>query len=300
MKKNINYILLAASFFYFSCESPAPTQLEADMNVSSDKYNLEIPVENTAAFASSDYDSLGLISDTTAESLIVINGISWDQRIINRYVSLGKAVFYEKEVITNPNGKIISKKSKKVNSVNFGANEAKEKDNKVSYRENGRIKDTIVGPQYIIYNNRPGLGFDFPYKSVVNVQIKAPGINRDIMVETPSAITGTVETAGKRSEGSLSYKLKWEGASQENIEIVLGGYLKGSSNIFPVYKFVTADDGSFTIPRHLLNAVNFEFYDSIDISLIRKIQKIDTSDKKLGKTLIIAQCIHNMRVDIPD
>lgn len=301
MKKLTKYIILAASLVYFSCESPAPIQLEADSNLASDEFELEIPVENSNTFINSDYDSVGTVIDSTAKTLIIVNGIKRDYKLTTRSVSLGKALFYDDFYIMSSEGKKVSRRTKNVNSVFFGGSAAAQYEYKISYYDKGRVKDTIAGPQYVVYNNRPRLGFDFPYNSSLIVRVRfGNGNPRDIQVETPPEITGSVEAKGKRAEGNLIFNFKWDGLGQGKVEIILGGYLKGTSVNFPVYKFFTADDGNFVIPAYLVKAVRFERFEALSFSMIRKKEAVDNSDMRLGKTLILAQSIHNIKVDLPN
>lgn len=301
MKKLTKYLFLAASLIYFSCESPAPVQLEADSNIASDEFELEIPVENSDTFISSDYDSVGTVKDSTAKTLIIVNGIKRDYRLTTRSVSLGKAIFYDDSYIMSSEGRKVSRRTKNVNSVFFETSAASLYDYKISYYDKGRIRDTIAGPQYVVYNNRPRLGFDFPYNGSLPVRVKfGNGNAREVQVETPPEITGSVEAKGKRADGSLIFNFKWEGLGQGAVEIILGGYLKETAANFPVYKFLTADDGNFVIPAYLVKAIRFDRFESLSFSMIRKKQAVDNSDMRLGKTLILAQSIHNIKVDLPN
>lgn len=301
MKKLTKYLFLAASLIYFSCESPAPVQLEADSNIASDEFELEIPVENSDTFISSDYDSVGTVKDSTAKTLIIVNGIKRDYKLITRSASLGKAIFYDDSYIMNSDGRRISRRTKNVNSVFFETSAAALYDYKISYYDKGRIRDTIAGPQYIVYNNHPRLGFDFPYNGSLPVRVRfGNGNAREVQVETPPEITGSVEVKGKRADGSLIFNFQWEGLGQGTVEIILGGYLKGTTVNFPVYKFLTADDGNFVIPAYLVKAVKFERFEALSFSMIRKKEAVDNSDMRLGKTLILAQSIHNIKVDLPN
>ncbi len=301
MKHLTKYIFLSLALFYFSCESPAPIQLEADSNSASDEFEFEIPVENSDTFIASDYDSIGIVSESTAKTQIIINGIKWDYKLVKRNISLAKAVFYDDDIIMDSKGRKISRKSKSAQYVYFGNTAATQRDYRVSYYDEGEVRDTSVGPQYVLYDNRPRLGFNFPYNSSINVRIKLNGMSDvTVPVATPTEITGTVEALGKRANGNLVFHFKWNAVNQGTAEIILGGYVKGTSVIYPIYKFLTADDGEFTIPAYLIRAVKFERFDSLTFSMIRRIQNNSFTDARLGDSYIVAQSIHNIKVDIPN
>ena len=118
----------------------------------------------------------------------------------------------------------------------------------------------------------------------------------DFEIPTPPEVTGQLNTIGSVQNGNLQAEVIWNGLPSGRIEIVLGGILKSRTDILPLYRLTTKDDGKLVIPASLLKNIPFNLFDGLVITLIRRYR---SSDNSLQDHFIVSQSVHNIRIDIP-
>ena len=81
------------------------------------------------------------------------------------------------------------------------------------------------------------------------------------------------------------------------IDIIIGGVRKSETELFPLLKVTTRDDGKFEIPKVILDKIQYDKFNYIVFTFLRQ-YSVSRSDNLMGTIHIAAQSIHNIVFDI--
>jgi hypothetical protein len=305
MKKILILSFISAStFFFFSCDKPAPTQLVDDT-----QNELEVELLNNNFDSQnliSGADTSGITQDLTSiTNLVSVSGI----KITNKdnkttRLSLAQAMFFNKsEPIRYADNRIIAYKTLVPGTIKFNGLDAHVVPYRIKFRDLGILKDTLLGYKYVLYNVSDYGGspdpFYYSYNASVSFEFNpfGPGNGFAFNISTPLEITGQVILSGKRAENNLEAKLKWNQENSGRISIVIGLIKPNQINSIPVYRLKTQDDGELRIPERYFNQLPLERFEKIVFTFIRSFEV----HHGFGNNDLIAssQSIHTIVIDIP-
>lgn len=297
-------LLITFGFFFYGCDSPAPTELVIDPNViTEDQVDVEIITKDTQdEFYSNGFDSTGVAHRLHKfGSVIVVTGTKISDRRTTIKFSLAIAAFFDRsKPVHNTRGDVVGFRTILPGVVKFNGIKAKIRQLKIKYK-NGNVKvDTTLGSMYVVFSGRSNSvdPFGYNFQSRINFQlIPVAGAATSFPIPTPGEITGKVIFNGHRADKSLKAILEWNKSNGQKIEIVLGAVLKGSKVSFPLYSLKTRDDGRLVVPSQLLNTIPFERFDKIIFTFIRRLEFDNGSGSNRLK--VLSQSIHTIIIDIP-
>lgn len=297
-------LLIILGFFFYGCDSPAPTELVIDPNtITEDQVDVEIITKDTRdEFYSNGFDSTGVAHRLHKfGSVIVLTGTKISDKRSTIKFSLGVAAFFDRsKPVHNIRGDVVGFRTILPGVVKFNGIKAKIKPLNIKYRNGNTKVDTTLGPIYVVFSGRLNSVDPFGYNFRSNVRfqlIPAVGTATSFSIPTPEEITGKVTFNGHRADKSLKAVLEWNKSSGQKIEIILGAVVKGSNISFPFYRLKTRDDGRLVVPSQLLNTIPFERFDKIIFSFVRRFEFNNGSGSNRLK--ILSQSIHTIIIDIP-
>ncbi|MCX7798607.1 MAG: hypothetical protein N2249_08280 [Melioribacter sp.] len=301
MNKNLFKIILLL-IVIVSCKEPAPVELTNNFSEKGWQVN---PISNDvdANLNVSGFDSTGITNPFINKSTVItITGV--------RNTNFGNvqsegyyyATFNDKsKPVKVKNGKLIGFKTKSYLSVKFNNYEAIRVPNIVKYMDKGVIKDTVLGIKYFAKQRMMGhLGQmqGFPFSSKVSL-IVSESKNSYVQLEiaTPAEIVGKISFE-ENSKKNFTLILDWNAQKDDNVEIILSKSRELSDSIEPLIKISGNEKGKVKIPLSIIEDILRGPRKIIVISFIRKIVK-EINNNLLNDTYIVAQSIHNIRVEIP-
>ena len=299
MKNLIKYFLICLlGIIVVYCNEPAVTEL---VSADSDEFDIELLSPSTQNLVFTGYDTTGVVTPAPQFSVVIsLSGIKNTYQGAEINQSLMTAAFFDKNLpVYSHNGRLIGYRTRVLGRVRFGIDSANVRELRIRFRENGFIRDTLLGFQHILYSGRNmhGQSQTFPYNSKVRFRLSPfLGNSVDFEIPTPPEVTGQLNTIGSVQNGNLQAEVIWNGLPSGRIEIVLGGILKSRTDILPLYRLTTKDDGKLVIPASLLKNIPFNLFDGLVITLIRRYR---SSDNSLQDHFIVSQSVHNIRIDIP-
>ncbi len=281
-----------------SCTDPAPTELTNPEESSGDNFDLELLSPEPEQFVySNGYDSTGIINPVpNFTSIISISHVKNTLNNLSRYKTIGLAIFFDRSNrVVTPNGRVVGFGSRILGRVSFNQDTAAVVPYRIKILDRGERRDTLLGFQHLLYRDSfLNLGNTFlPYGSSVKAVLNRAQGNKNFNIPVPNEITGTISVSGNPLQPNFTYNVKWNSEKSKSIEIILGGVPTGVPDIFPLLRMRTPDDGSFNIPKYILDRIDFKRFDYIVVTLIRK-NKIEKTDNSLGEVYIAAQSIHNI------
>lgn len=301
MKNFIRIIFIL--LFAFGCKEPAPTELINNSLEDFVQINpISTDVDENLNIAG--YDSTGITNPFMNKSTIVsITGVRNTNYGNLQSEGYYYAVFNDKaKPVKVKNGKMIGFKSKSYFSVRFNNYEAMQVPNIVKYREGGIIKDTVLGIKYFVKHRMMGHFGQmqgFPFSSKIDFKVYESGnsfVQFDI--STPAEILGKVSLDVNRAGKSQSLILEWNALKDDNVEIILAEWEQANNNTEPLLKIEGNKNGKVKIPLSIIENVLRTQKKIIVISFIRKIIR-EINNNLLDDTYIVAQSIHNIRIQIP-
>ncbi len=296
------FLFCSIIIFIISCSEPSPTELVFDKSES----NIQIEPalnDNDANLNSTGYDTTGVFNLFLSKSTIInITGVRNTNYGIVQSEGYYYAIFNDKsKPIKIKNGKLIGYKSKNISSVKFNNYEAFQIPNVIRYVDKMMVKDTILGMKYFIKQRmmQNEHMHNFPYSSKVNVKVI---IDRNSFTQfdvlTPPEIIGKVSLEGTRLRKNLNFILKWNNKSEDNVEIIIARLRQGSTDAEPLLKIKGNENGKIKLPFSVLENIITAQNKSLIISFVRKYEK-QINNNILDDTYIIAQSIHNIKIEIP-
>lgn len=302
MKKLSLHIILILSLIIIGCDQPAPTELYLQNTSSDDQVDIEVLSPEPDLFVYSDgYDSTGVITARpTNTNIVSISGIKNSYKDYVNRMTYGFALFLDRDqIVETPTGRLLGYRSRTIGKVSFNEVPAIVLPRIVKYRQNGIVKDTLLGTAHILYktnHHAQSSVFPFPYASWINFKLE-PFIGNEInfLMPTPPEITGEVKLQGSKSENNLRINLNWNPEEIGRVEIVIGGMNAGDRKAYPLYRLRLRDNGSFSLPLSLVRSLPLDRFNQLVISFIRKIEIQGPSDKD---NYVITQSIHNIGFDV--
>lgn len=299
--KKISFFLLV--LILIRCGEPSPTELYD----TAEEENLQVQAISTDGGTyvnSKGYDSTGIVDPVINKSTIIsVTGVRNTNYGSVQSEGYYYAVFNDKsKPVKTKNGKMIGYKSKTFSSVKFNNFDAVQIPYIVRYMDKMMLKDTLLGVKYFIKQRmmgRVGQMSGFPFASMVNFRVEE---NRhsftQINIVTPSEIIGGIKLDGNRLRKNLNFILEWNAKREGTVEIIIAVYKEKNGEAIPLIKLKGNDNGRIRVPYSIIENALSNQNKIIVISFIRKIEKEITNDL-LNDTYIVAQSIHNIRIEIP-
>lgn len=303
MKKLTTYFLLTLIFFA-GCKEPLPTELLINNLPEDQPLEIEVIASNPDDdFYRNGYDSTGIDPRPgNYNSIVAAVGAKITFNNFTREINHAEAFFYDRtKEIKNSKGRKIGFMTKHVASIKFNGIIAKQVPFIIKYKDNLTIKDSVIGPKYVLHNIRNTVlsdSFVMPYAANYNCEIRLQGNNvLDYNIPTPKEITGRIITRGNRSENNLLTAVEWNGNNNGAIEIIIGGYNTNGKNTIPLFKLKVRDNGRVIIPRQVLNAIPIERFDLLVFTLNRKIETVKNENN--SNILFTSSSIHSIYINLP-
>ncbi len=292
---------MSVGLFLFGCDKPAPTEFfndssEAEYEILSKDINNE--------YYSNGFDTTGVTQDITGlANIIALSGIKVtginDQT--DRF-SFAQTIFFDKsKPILYSDGRLLAYETITPGIIKFDNITARKVLFRIRYRDNGVLRDTLLGKKYVLYSGRHG-GMDqfhYRYDSFINFKFHlVPGSDTEFNIPTPEEITGTVNIMGKRAAGNLRALLRWNKVGNKKIIIVIGARLRDRQIIMPLYRVRTKDDGELLMPARFIYKIPLERFDRLVFTFIRRFEHFEQVNDN-NDLYISSQSIHSIVVNIP-
>ncbi len=301
MKKHFKYFLLLLAFLKFGCTEPAPTEIYVSEVPSDAQVDIEVlsPQPDLYVYQNG-YDSIGYVAPTpTNKTIINLSGIrnTYKQFTVKRTSAFALFIDESAKAVT-PDGRTIGYLSRLIGKVSFNDIKAIPLPRIVKYKWNGVVQDTLLGwVHYFAQKHGISTLFPFPYNSSVKFKLEPiVGDNVTFNIPTPPEIIGKVLVHGTVQKKDLKITLRWNSVNIGNIVLVVGGINPNEHSPFPLYRIRVKDTGEINIPRSLLKTFPFNRFKQMVISFVR--QKF-VGDPRTGDQIIVAQSIHNIKIDVP-
>lgn len=299
------FLLIFVVVVLIRCGEPSPTELFLDNATSEENVQVEpVSTDKDVSANYSGYDSTGVIDPIINKSTIIsVTGVRNTNYGSVQSEGYYYALFNDKsKPVKAQNGKIIGYKSKTFSSVKFNNFEAVQVPNIVHYMDKMIKKDTLLGMKYFAKQRMMGhFGqmSGFPFASKINFRAEE---NRRSFVQfdiiTPSEILGRVNLEGNRARKNLNFVLEWNAKREGVVEIILATIQQNTGETKPLIKLKGNDNGRIKVPFSIIENALLNQNKTIVISFIRKIEK-ETNYNLLNDTYIVAQSIHNIKIEIP-
>lgn len=302
MKKLIIYLIILSSFlFYFGCDKPAPTQLEDD--ISGDPVEIEvIGKELGDEYYSNGFDTSGVSQNIVDyANIISVAGVKVTKNGDTRNHSIASALFFDRnKPVYRSDGRLIGYQTIAPGIVSFDGTNALILNFRIRFRDRGVLVDTLLGKQYLLYNNHHGNlnQFVYRYNSSINFNLN-PFIGQQVSfnIATPTEITGSVKLTGNRNDNNLNALLEWNSGQSGKLIIVLGVTQHGNEKVIPLYRMRTRDDGKLIVPKELLNKIPHNLFHRLTFTFIRRYESANQYPG--GNLYVSSQSLHTIFVNIP-
>jgi hypothetical protein len=304
MKKLIIYLLIGFSgLTFYSCDKPGPTELIDDTADNNAEYEV-LGKDLNDEYYSNGFDTTGVSQDLrNLPNLISVSGIKvTDQNGNNEEFSYAQTVFFDNtKPVYDSNHRLLAYQTIIPGTVKFDDMSARIIPYRIHFRENGVLKDTLLGNKYVLFSGRHGQGDQFRYRhnSTIRFNIDiffGPNINFDI--PTPVEIGGAVGLLGSRDNNDLRALLQWNRGNTEKITIIIAARLRDRQIMMPLYRVRTRDSGKLLIPARFINNIPFERFDKLMFTFIRRFERTFNGANGDG-LLVSSQSIHNIIVNLP-
>jgi hypothetical protein len=296
LKKYIVFFLLLA---LIGCDKPLPTELVVD----APDENLEIEViTDDPNFESSigGVDTTGVTVDLTRfTNVIALSGIKITSNGHTSYLSHAQGIFFDRsEPVIDIRGNRIGYQTRTPGNLFFNDFLSQKHPYIIRYKENGIIKDTLLGFQYLLRGSRGGGHFEFPFGSNINVRFEPLlGSNVNFNVPTPPEINASARIEGRRFNRNLAVNLEWNKFLNpaSNFEIIISASRRMGNLTIPLYRIRTPDDGRLIIPGKLLNEIPVDQFHRLTFTLVRKYE--GSHDSGENELFLLSQSIHSIRIE---
>ncbi len=284
-----------------SCEDPLPVELVQE--TSSQEYDVDVITPQPDAAVFTGYDSTGITSPVPVNrSVISLSGIKNTYKNITVSKGYAQAIFYDTtKPVFSRNNVLIGFKTLEFGRVKFDNDTARVVPHRLFYRENGVIKDTLLGVKHILVYRKRILPFrsNFPYDSSVKFHFDFFGQKPFLQtIKTPVEITAKLKLEGSRKNNDLRVELSWNKAPKGDIIVIIGGLLEGRNEIIPLIRLKSIKTDKIIIRNSLLQKIPFNKFDALIFTVVRHFSQ-SVSTIRLGDIFISSQSIHNIRVDTP-
>lgn len=298
MNKLLSAGLLLAALFLTGCDKPNPVSLENPAVQNEDAAVIEVlssdPGVNNApySFDTTAYfrpDQSALRAD--AAMFIAKNKIIAPSGTLN--TGLAEFYYFDKtKPIVNPMGHVIAYRTKPIDFFRVGLYQGREMMHRMRYRNQGGVTDSLIGPKYRIFGaENAGYPNDFlpDYSRSINIYIK-PDMRPTVQfsIDPVQEVTGVVHRLS--SGGQEVVKVEWNASGSGIIEIVIGARLITTDEGIALFRIRTADDGSYIIPRNLLQAIPAGRFKSPSLTLIRRSENVKSFEGSQLLIVTISNC----------
>jgi len=300
MKRYSFILLVFISLNYFGCNSPEPTPLSAD-SVENNLMEIEVLSQNpNESEILTGYDSTGYTPNIpNNNSFIFLSKNIINEGSLSFEHEYSTSVFFIKDSsIFSSSGKFLGHKTFDVGMVRINNVTAHKLPFVYRYRENGLLKDTVAGYQFVL-NRRKGRPFqdplNFEFNSNASIEIRRFGnvFNSEILM--PIQTTGAASYETIRDKKNL--KLSWTSIQDGSIDIVIGGYTISTQTPIPFYRIKVLDTGVVRIPPELIASIPKDRFNKLLISFIRRNVNPQAIDS--FRFNIIAQSMYTLVLEMP-
>jgi hypothetical protein len=300
MKKYFLYIAIFTITFFIGCDKPGPTEL-VDEEESFDVEILSKDLDNE--YYSNGYDTTGVTEDITQYgSIISISGIklTLDEYTI-RFSSAQTYLFDLNKPFYSSNNTLLGYETIIPGTIRFNNVPARLTDYHVIYREDGSLIDTVLGKKYELFNRHGrilGDPFTFNYNSQISFLFNPffGGQTYSFEIQTPMEVTGSVKLLND-PDNKVKAELNWNGNSNNNFYIIIGGIKITDLKTFPLYKIKTMDDGKLIIPNSLIASIPPNRFNKLSVTFVRRY--VSTHKNNDNNLYVSSQSIHTLIVDMP-
>ncbi|UCH65481.1 MAG: hypothetical protein JSW63_12895 [Ignavibacterium sp.] len=302
MKKLITYLFIfTLLFLFFACDKPAPTELIDDSLEELAEYEI-LGKDINDEFYSNGFDTSGVTQNLNRlPNLISLSGIKVTE--VNSKTdefSFAQAIFFDRsKPIFDSNNRLLAYHTFLPGFVRFDRHLANTVPFRIWYRDNGVLKDTLLGGKYQIFSGRHGNMHQYRHghNSLINFRLNFFGQEISFDIPTPREITGNVELQGNRNNGDLRAVLRWDRGNTETVNIIIGGRVRNRDNVMPLYQVRTKDDGRLVVPPRFINQIPVQHFDKIVFTFIRRFER--TFDDANNDLRVSSQSIHSIVVNLP-
>jgi hypothetical protein len=305
MKKEIKivFIGLLAWLLFSACNERGPIELRDD-DVSFDEPTDIVEL----APQPSGYDSTGIVDPPHLyTSLVAVSGIQNSYKNISIHSIYNTAMFFDRtRPVYDPNNDIIGYHLNPLGNVFFNGEQGREKQYRMRYRSHDGERDTLLGRYHVVSRLfSPDGFFAFPYDSYVNFELQSgsgqgPGLNISFDIPTPEKVNGEVKIIGSRKRRDIKIDLYWNPNVRKDalLEIIIGGTSPHKDGVVPIVKFRTPDDGYLRLHHSIMRSITEERHPALVFTFRRVLYK-NVQHDKLPDNHIVAQSIHNIKIDVP-
>ena len=304
MKKLITYLFFISTvLLLFGCDKPAPTEFINDSSEDNAEYEI-LSKDLNDEYYSNGFDTTGVTQDFNGQAnIIALSGIKITS--INGQTdqfSFAQTIFFDKsKPVHYSDGRLLAYETIIPGTIKFDNIFARIIPFRIHYRDNGVLRDTLLGKKYILYSGRHG-GMDqfhYRYNSFINFKFHLfQGSDTEFNIPTPKEITGSVSIMGKRATGNLRALLHWNKVGDKKIIIVIGARLRDRGIIMPLYRVRTRDDGELLIPPRFIYKIPLQRFDRLVFTFLRRFEHTEKSNDN-NDLYISSQSIHSIVVNLP-
>ena len=304
MKKLITYLnLLLIGLLLFGCDKPAPTELFDDSSEESAQYEV-LSKDLGNDFYSNGFDTTGVTQDLNSlVNLISVSGIKVTRAngMTDRF-SIAQTIFFDKsKPIFYTDGRLLAYQTITPGIIRFDNIMSRIVPFRIHYKDNGMLRDTLLGNRYILYSGRHGGMDQFHYRhnSFINFRINVfNGNEANFNILTPKEVFGQVHLQGSRNNKDLRAVLNWNKADAGKFSIILGARLRNREKVMPLFRVRTNDDGELIVPARFIAKIPFDRFDKLVFTFIRRFEHHEQVDAN-NDLYISSQSIHSITVNYP-
>lgn len=303
MKKYFQHsILLLFTVYFFGCGKPGPTEVVNDIPNDQEPLQIEVLAKNPEdAIYKNGYDSTGLLNPppSTDVFLFISKNIVSQQSLSINY-DIAQVFFFDKDKpFMLPNGKRFGFHLKKVIPPKINSIQTKEVNHRINYGMGSFVKDTVLGPKYMlsrmgVFGDSLFLDYSTPVKFEFRKGMMSPTI--ESTVEMPEQIIGKVSVT-QNGKGEKILLLEWNKGTKDSVEIIIGGKLKNEKAATAFFKLRVKDNGHVKIPPQLIRAIPKDRFDRLVFSFVRNAVSIRVEQSLDFFTVI--QNTHSIIIDYP-
>jgi len=305
MKKLLTYLFITLlGLIIFGCDKPAPTELVDGSTEELAEYEV-LSQDLNDEYYSNGFDTTGVTQDLKGlANIISVSGIKVTGIDGNTDTfSFAQTIFFDRtKPIYYSDGRLLAYETITPGIIKFDNIRARTVPFRIRFRDNGILKDTLLGDRYILYSGRHGGMDQFHYRhnSYINFHFQMFfGQSVEFDIPTPKEVFGEAALLGRRVDRNLRAVLHWNAVSNgPKMIIVIGARLRDRQNVvIPLYRVRTKDDGGLVIPARFINKIPLNRFDRLVFTFIRRFEH---SERYNGENdlYVSSQSIHSIVVNL--
>jgi hypothetical protein len=303
MIKHFQHIILFLfAAFFFGCGKPGPTELVDDRPSEEFPLQYEVLAKNPEdALYKNGYDSTGLLMPPpVTDGLLFISKNVVSQQSLSISYDVAQVFFFDRwKPFLLPDGKRFGFHLKKMFPPKINSVQTKEVSHHLSYGMNVSVKDTGLGPKYVL-NSVAGFGdsLSLNYNSPVNFEYRKGMMSpyTSFRIDMPEKIVGNV-TVTQNGKGEKFLLLEWNKGTKDSVEIIIGGKIKNEKAATAFFKIHVKDNGNVKIPAPLLRAIPKSRFDRLVITFVRN--AVSRRVEPSFEFFTVIQNTHSIIIDYP-